>query len=143
MAAEPIPIRQVVTSNYYAHGYQAIYAISPADDSRIVYVGISTTAAEGVAQRILDHCSGGTCSSVRDTLGLSRAAFQSHLIRILEVPDPRFRSRLEHYTIAALDPDANRWTAIRRARSPRSTPSHKATRTPNQSLQPTAGRPDV
>jgi hypothetical protein len=107
MATDAIPIRPVVTSDYSRYSFPAIYAISPPDDSRIVYVGISTVAAEGVAQRILDHCSGGTCSAVRRTLGISRADFQSYLIRILEIPDPRFRNRLEHFVIALLDPPAN------------------------------------
>lgn len=85
--------------------YQGLYEIRDPADSRTVYIGKTTVARDGVAQRIWDHAK--RISGLLDTLQITPDRFAAYRVRSLAVPDGRLRGLAEYYGIAIFDPPGN------------------------------------
>ena len=102
----PVRIGDVIVDPLYSQcKHQGIYEIRDATDSQVVYVGKTTIAKDGLAQRIWDHANG--ISGLMETLEVSREKFRDFKVRLLAVPDLRLRGLVEYYAIAILNPPGN------------------------------------
>ncbi len=104
LSKNPEKLEDVLTRRPTYHG---VYAISDPSDSEIVYVGMSTTAVEGVGQRLYDHATI-KGSPVRVSIGGDRQMLKVHNVRVIQVDDPIARHNLEAVAIGALSPKYNR-----------------------------------
>ena len=91
--------------HYSQHAHQGLYEIRDPSNTCTVYIGKTTTAREGVAQRIWDHAK--NISGLLDTLGVTPEKFRDYHVRTLSVPDSRLRGLAEYYGIAVIDPPGN------------------------------------
>ena len=91
---------------YSQSKHQGIYEIREPEDKQTVYIGKTTVARDGVAQRIWGHAN--QVSDLIDTLGVTRQTFADYRVRFIAIPDARPRGLAEYFGIAICDPKGNR-----------------------------------
>lgn len=85
--------------------HQGIYEIRDPTDTQTVYIGKTTVARDGVAQRIWDHAN--RISGLLEALQVTQDRFADYRVRSLAVPEGRRRGLAEYYGIAIFDPPGN------------------------------------
>jgi hypothetical protein len=107
LRAQPsVRVGDIVVDPLYSQSkHQGIYEIRDRADSRTLYIGKTTVARDGVAQRIWDHAK--RISGLLDTLQITPETFADYRVRSLAVPDGRLRGLAEYYGIAIFDPPGN------------------------------------
>lgn len=107
LRAQPsVRVGDIVVEPLYSQSkHQGIYEIREPTDGQTIYIGKTTVARDGVAQRIWDHAK--RISGLVDNLQITPAVFADYRVRSIAVPDGRLRGLVEYYGIAVLDPPGN------------------------------------
>jgi len=102
----PARVGAVIAEPLYSQmAHQGLYEIRDPEDATTIYIGKTTCARDGVAQRIWDHAK--NVSGLLDKLKLKPEQFKDYLVRTIAVPDGRVRGLAEYYGIAIHDPRGN------------------------------------
>lgn len=92
--------------------FQGVYAISFPDDSRIIYIGRTRTAKNGLWQRLRDHLtlkkSNSSVMLVKWAKKYNKGSADLYQVRILQIDNGVARRNAEYLAISALSPERNR-----------------------------------